>query len=80
MPRHGLVAIIGRRMARTAPGLVVVLVTLLVSSPLAQAGSSAARCKGKRACKARAGSGWHHGTYDGGPGDPIIAPLPSRPG
>jgi hypothetical protein len=71
---------------RTAPGLIVVLATLLCATPAVEA----APCKGKRACKAQAkakkspkpkdGTGWINGTYNGGPGDPIIAPLPSLPG
>jgi hypothetical protein len=69
---------------RTAPGLIAVLATLLVAAPAVEA----APCKGKKACKAQAkapkkpknGTGWINGTYNGGPGDPIIAPLPSLPG
>lgn len=77
-------------MARTAPGLAIVLVTMIAAAPVSEARPSAPACKGKRACKAQAkkpatprpksGTGWHNGTYDGGPGDPIIAPLPSLPG
>jgi hypothetical protein len=71
-------------MARTAPGLVIVLVTLLSAAPAAEAGPST----GRHACKAQAkkprkpktGTGWIGGTYNGGPGDPILAPLPSLPG
>jgi hypothetical protein len=73
-------------MARTAPGLVVVLATLLLAAPAADAGARG--CKGRKACNARAekprkpanGTGWIGGIYNGGPGDPIIAPLPSLPG
>lgn len=69
---------------RTAPGLIAVLATLLVATPAVEA----APCKGKKACKAqvkppkkpKTGTGWINGTYNGGPGDPIIAPLPSLPG
>jgi hypothetical protein len=71
-------------MKRTAPGLVIVLLAMLCAAPAVEAGP----CKGKRACKAQAkkphkpttGTGWIDGTYNGGPGDPIIAPLPSLPG
>jgi hypothetical protein len=68
---------------RTVPGLALILAALLAAAPAVQAGT----CKGKHACKAQAhkkpkktGTGWHHGVYDGGPGDPVIAPLPSLPG
>ena len=64
---------------RTAPGLIAVLATLLCAAPVVEA----APCKGKRACKAKAkakkqrpGTGWIDGTYNGGPGDPVLAPLP----
>jgi hypothetical protein len=78
-------------MTRIAPGLVVVLSTLLVATTGVTA-APAAKCKDKHACEAKkpakkpakpakkpgkpaAGTGWHNGVYDGGPGDPIIAPL-----
>jgi hypothetical protein len=71
-------------MTRTAPGLVVVLVAMLCASPAVEA----APCRGKKACKAQAkkprkpanGTGWIDGVYNGGPGDPILGPLPSLPG
>jgi hypothetical protein len=79
------------QMPRIAPGLVVVLTTLLAASPGAVAARPAAKCKPKHACesvkpakkpakpskpkKPSANTGWHNGIYDGGPGDPIIAPL-----
>ena len=68
-------------MARTAPGLVVALAALLLTTPAVEAKP----CKGAHACKAQAkkpkpATGWHNGIYDGGPGDPVIAPLPSLPG
>lgn len=74
-------------MARTAPGLVVVLVTLLAATPGAVAVTAVGKCKVKQACdagrnkppkkpkKPTGATGWHNGVYDGGPGDPIIAPL-----
>ena len=66
-------------MARTAPGLIVAVVALLGAAPAA---APAAKCK-KHACEAASKpakhkTGWHNGTYDGGPGDPIIAPVPVR--
>jgi hypothetical protein len=69
-------------MLRTAPGLVAILVTLLAATPAADART----CKHKKACKAQVHkkpkheTGWHNGIYNGGPGDPVIAPLPSLPG
>lgn len=64
------------RMARTAPGLVAALVLVLGTA----APAPAAKCR--RHCTAKAkvthATGWHNGTYDGGPGDPIIAPVPAR--
>lgn len=73
-------------MARTAPGLVVVLATLLAATPGAAAAAPAGKCKAKHACESArkppkqqkqptGRTGWHNGVYDGGPGDPIIAPL-----
>ena len=68
---------------RTAPGLIAVLATLLCAAPVVEA----APCNAKRGCKAakakkqqRPGTGWINGTYNGGPGDPVLAPLPSLPG
>ena len=65
----------------------MVLAALACAAPSPAA--AAPGCKGKKACKAQAGkkhpkprtgTGWHNGIYDGGPGDPVIAPLPSLPG
>lgn len=64
-------------MARTTPGLVVVLVAMIGAAPAVDA----APCKGKRACKTQAKKPKKpknviDGVYNGGPGDPIIGPLP----
>ena len=67
-------------MARTAPGLVVVLVAMFCAAPAVDA----APCKGKKACqtqskkprKPKHGTGLIDGVYNGGPGDPILGPLP----
>lgn len=68
-------------MARTTPGLVVVLVAMFCSAPAVDA----APCKGKKACKTQAKAKAKakkpkknviDGVYNGGPGDPILGPLP----
>jgi hypothetical protein len=61
---------------RIVPGLIAAVLTLLCAAPAAPA---ATKCKKPSTC-AQAGHarGWHNGTYDGGPGDPIIAPVPVR--
>jgi len=57
-------------MARIAPGLLAAVLALLCAAPAAPA----AKCKPKK-CGKVSQTGWHNGTYDGGPGDPIIAPV-----
>lgn len=65
-------------MARTTPGLVVVLVAMFCAAPAVEA----APCKGKKACKTQAKKPKKpkknviDGVYNGGPGDPILGPLP----
>ena len=60
---------------RIASGLTAAVLALLCAAPAAPA----AKCKPKNRCgTASHATGWHHGTYDGGPGDPIIAPVPVR--
>ena len=44
------------------------------------AGEGAAMQAAKAKKQQRPGTGWINGTYNGGPGDPILAPLPSLPG
>jgi hypothetical protein len=58
---------------RTAPGLIAAVLALLGCA----AAAPAAKCKPKK-CGTTSQAGWHHGTYDGGPGDPIIAPVPVK--
>jgi len=59
---------------RIASGLIAAVLALLCAAPAAPA----AKCKTKKCGTASHATGWHHGTYDGGPGDPIIAPVPVR--
>lgn len=67
---------------RIAPGLTAAVLALLCAAPAAPAANcrAAKKCDPKPAIRkpAKHATGWHNGTYDGGPGDPIIAPVAVR--